>query len=445
MMTKLSHFRFHMCDSHISESCSMDFTTYCPVDSLSSSEGRLQRHKSQTRSHIAWFSRKTKGLSSHGNKPEKQDNCGSVLDCSANHEAHHCASGCSSQDQHGASQYNTYGTQNHHGACCSCSSQDQHGPYHCNTISDRDHLDSSGDEGGRFGNRSLEKPSLYVSQEELDALKGCVTRRRAVFSPSPSSSPVHSYVHQQSPKASISMPVGGKHLLLQDEVSHERQGSFEYDHLKDYDPCIPVGTTTDSVSVQFRLQGCDESGECGSVRKIFPKNSVAVKRCAIADKELSLGLSPPEQPDFNVYLTHQDGRRYKSTDRSQSKCQNPGSCDLQLVQEVERCGADICNCNSWPRNEVRLPDSETKAASPLLEIAKFTQQNPFKYHSPLPKRQVYSHEGNMRTCDAGSNFSLYSQTTTVSSLADRQHCSYSKGVDGTLFKDRTDVSSMLST
>jgi hypothetical protein len=72
-----------------------------------------------------------------------------------------------------------------------------------------------------------------------------------------------------------------------------------------------------------------------------------------------------------------------------------------------------------------------------------------RFNSPLlqQRHQVYPFDGcmgSLKTCDTGSNCSLYSQTTTVSSLADRQHCSYSEGVDGNLFKARSDVRKVLS-
>lgn len=292
-----------------------------------------------------------------------------------------------------------------------------------------------------IGHSSLE-PSRYVSQEELDALKGCVMRRRALFSPSPSSSPVHSYVHQQynSPQLTNSLPLRGRHIA--DEASHVRQGSLEYDHLKDFNPYIPV-TTTDSVSVQFNLQGDDNKEECGggdgsNLCEVYSQHSLITRRHAAGNKKSTLKSCDNEL--CNDKRICECGLTLHS---SQSKYQNPqisASCDI--LQRVESYTTDASN--SWPRKglyTIATPGTEAKTIT-LLDKSKCKQlqQSPFhsKYNSPLLLNRPC--EEGMKTCDIGSSYSLYSQTTTVSSLTDRQHCSYSEGVDGTLFKDRTNVS-----
>lgn len=396
-----------MCDSHISESCPRDFTTYCPVDSLSSESRAAQRHKTHTKSHITWFSRKSKGASA-SSRPCKEETRQLLQDYSVS-------------DKYGAYSYNGATNSPDHVA-----------------------LDSSDDERWevpRTKNRSLEKASPYVSQEELDALKGCVMRRRAVFSPSPSSSPVHSYVHQRpaqqpSPKTASSLPCAGKHVL--EEVSHTRQGSLEYDHLMDFDPYVPAATTADSVSVQFHLQAGDESGGTGSgVWTVSSQDPPSGQRQPVST------YSAPRRPDCDSHRLFDSKHECRQVPSGfQSKYDSPkssASCDVLLADELD--SRDTDNCSHKQPSAAEASGITTKIFPPLLDKSKTIQQqqSPFhaKFNSPLLVRHPY--EGSLKTCDTGSNYSLYSQTTTISSLADRQHCSYSKGVDGTLFKDRTEV------
>lgn len=372
----------------------MDFTNYCPVDSLKS-EVKEPVEKSQ-RNHITWFSRKTKESStqnkhlSHGNS----DWCRDLNIAASNHfpvNSRKCVEPGRDEDYQGA----------------------------------------------KYNSRSLEKASSYVSQEELNALKGCVMRRRAVFSPSPSSSPVHSFVHKQPqpPNFTNSLPTRGRQSTKNNDASHIRQSSLEYDHLQDFDPCVNTRKMTDSVSVQFRLQG-------------YPESNDVVTSCAHQDsldlRHNTLTHSIPDRLDSSRQVNgsqclHQSCHQYHSC-----------SCDLHLTGRCHCSGT----CNSWPRNQL---STENIQKEPVLESRSsnaFPTSNsnriqlhysPFhsKYNSPvLSKHQVYSCEGSLsglKTYETGSNYSLYSQTTTVSSLADRQHCSYSTGVDGNLFKDRTEV------
>ncbi len=396
-----------MCDSHISESCPMDFTNYCPVDSLRiESAAKLPVEKSQ-RNHTTWFTRKAKGSSSH-NKRLSQGSSDQFRERSNSNGTNEVA-----YLHHFTDSYKK---------CVESRSNEDYCVSKCNT-------------------RSLEKASRYVSQEELNALKGCVMRRRAVFSPSPASSPVHSFVHkkqssQPSPSFTNSLPIRGRQLLKDDEASHVRQSSLEYDHLKDFDPVVDNSKMADSVSVQFRLQGCAESNKFGA-----RQDSLGLKHGTVIKKTF-LHHSIPERLDCCAHLGSNGHGFYQLSHHN--------SFDLQSLQETGRCCCNACN---WPQNDLSTeaitnePVTENKplnALPPFIGKSSHVQllHSPFhsKYNSPvLSRHQVYPCEGSMKTCDAGSNYSLYSQTTTVSSLTDRQHCSYSKGVDGNLFKDRTEV------
>ena len=370
-----------MCDSDISERCPMDFTNYCPIDSLTFEESLEQWNCQKTQMKVQ-TGRKTASVRSR--KPNDQN--------------------LSEDFSFGA--YSKFNSPNE----ISDSREDE--PY------------------GVLRKGSLEKASRYVSQEELDALKGCVMRSRAVFSPTPSSSPVHSFVHQQltfqhSPKHTNSLPHIGKHVV--DGASHARQGSLEYDHLKDFDPCVP-NPAADSISVQFRLQSDGEfSGVGKSKLKVSSQYPLGVRSCAtdgpsVATCGISEGINDAKLSCDNDV-------------RDSLWCKYSPSCSRLLVKETES-HTTTGNSNSWPRKE--LCTTETDATASPYDRCKFGQhQSPF-HPSPSPLKRLQ--EGGTKTYDAGSSYSLYSQITTASSLTDRQHCSYSKGVDGTLFKERTDVS-----
>lgn len=393
-----------MCDSHISESCPMDFTNYCPVDSLvKEARAKPLPHKPHPRNHITWFSRKAKGTATRNSKQ---------VITSKQSSSKVPEQRCSDSDR------------------CETYSNSPHGDVYT------DSAESSSDEEYNLASAnswSLEKPSLYVSQEELDALKGCVTRRRAVFSPSPSSSPVHSVVYQRRKSSGFysSLPAESKRLVLAEEISHVRQSSLEYDHLKDFNPHV----SADSVSVQFRLQGCEEGG-----------GSQDIVRYDSANNE---HYSIPERLGADVHRDV-DICKCKTKNASLSQHQNviSSSCDIQLVQERERCPSNLpqnehpctVRANNEPLKEGRT--GKTVDASPSsIGRSNLIQHHHSPHHSQFNSPLLSKHQlfGSMRTCYTGSNYSLYSQTTTLSSATDRQHCSYSKGVDGNLFRDRTDV------
>ena len=147
-----------MCDSHISESCPMDFTSYCPVDSFRSDGETQQSVEKSLQNGSTWFMRKAKGAP-HSKRLIKES--GELF------RDRSCSGACDVAQCH---RFPSSGVK-------------------CPEFDNGHHAKSN--------TRSLEKASPYVSQEELNALKGCVMRSRALFSPSPSSSPVHSFVHKQ--------------------------------------------------------------------------------------------------------------------------------------------------------------------------------------------------------------------------------------------------------
>lgn len=288
-----------MCDSHISESCPTDFTSYCPVDSIYNGG----RHKQSSQKL-------------HGNQraPKRMIPCGSDIPVE-NRPSEECVR-----------------------------SELIDGGDHC-----RQHMHCGLSASGN--SRSLEKASSYVSQEELNALKGCVMRRRAVFSPSPSSSPYCKHL----PYLTNSLPIGSTY---QDEIHHVRQSSLEYDHLKDFDP-HPIGSITDSISVQFRLAEAEN----------YSDKSQEVCHCK------SNGFND-EAPEM---ISHENQGGCNSI---HSKQKNPQTFFTH---------AD--SFNSWPR-KVYDESGGKVSSSPLTAKSNLINQSPFhsKFNSPiLPKHQLYSY------------------------------------------------------
>lgn len=290
--------------------------------------------------------------------------------------------------------------------------------------------------------RLQEVPNRYVSQEELDALKGCVTRRRAVFSPSPSSSPV-SNVHRTYQLRSLghsnSLPVCRKRAIQDSEANHTRQGSFEYDHLTDFDPCTTsTGNISDSVSVQFRLQGAERSRVYHGAAA---QSSRAANNRTTIKRRTSFSCSIPEFLNSEAHFGSSACRvKYAS---SSIPCMESHAVEHNCSMDtpaVLPCDHSVSRNNSGTTRQDNTTDT---FSCPVARSNSTQHYSPYhtKFNSPLlSKRQYDDSVFSLKTCDhAGSNFSLYSQTTTVSSLNDRPHCSYSKGVDCNLFKDRTDV------
>ena len=331
-------------------------------------------------------------------------------------------------------------------------------------------FDSDSEEEEAEGSHPLTRgswrlPNRYVSQEELKALEGCVTRRRALFSPSPASSPQTACVssskitHCQvsSPMHCHSQPLS-RRGILGSSGGHSRQGSLEYDHLTDFNP--HVGMTDSSVSIQFRLQGDGITGGQATSNSFQVASNHSGMKC-----RSTVSSSIPEM-HCHDQLCH--GSRNQFFQGSGGLGRSNSSCVPFIYPHhaVDSCsGPEICcdpaatavpptfdGCQPTAArvlSGLSKPDPVPEAYHPSPSSLNAMQhQSPYhtKFNSPLLSKHQYVHEedGVMNVLSVGehtgSNFSLYSQTTTVSSLNDRPHCSYSKGVDGSVFKDRTDVS-----
>ena len=310
--------------------------------------------------------------------------------------------------------------------------------------------DSVGLATGKSGwPRTQEVPNRYVSQEELDALKGCVTRRRAIFSPSPLSSPLCSRsphkprpCQQHAPGYSNSLPVRGKHVMVDNKLKHRRQGSFEYDHLADFNPyTASTGNISESISVQFNFQ-MNERCEvyCGTASQHSQRGC----------NHTNIKCRSPSTNNIPELLSAEANFGYSSYPGEYGPIRTPFS-EPQGVERVHEnseemfAGAVSEHCGQRRHSEATSQGSAADLMSyPLTKASSVHLGSPYhtKFNSPLlSKHQCHEgFHGLHRSDHTGSNFSLYSQTTTASSLTDRPHCSYSKGVDVSQFKERHDVS-----
>ena len=102
--------------------------------------------------------------------------------------------------------------------------------------------------------------SKYVSHEELCALKGCVTRRRALFSPK-SSSDGCSFTLQELPYGTCVSE--GLSKTNQENCQYNQHQSSKYD-VEEFEPNLYPSAVSknvpDSISVQFGCAGYECRG-----------------------------------------------------------------------------------------------------------------------------------------------------------------------------------------
>ena len=380
-----------MCDSEITVSCPSDFTSYCPADSLCTADIRPHkkiRPRSKVRSRVVWFTRKAsypsrQGISSQLRiKPLGETQCKDDEQLDLINEESRCPDWSSDS--------------------------------------------SSADEEEHTGLKNdtwlHEQPPCYVSREEFDALKGCVMRGRALFSPRPSKNTLanQATASDDSSHASITeseLCIPPSALLVPSE-GHDRQGSFEYDHLEDFDTQhntavneIPSVATagqsvsqldTCSVSIQFGATGyeCQAicEAECGNADHTLHPPAISISQ---KDREVVAPLTATITRSCSTvydYLVNSDGRfactgakskylipsqsyperlnlrslrDHSSTSSSRrltfhrrinvvDPAVTPAHCqNLSPVIRKYRMEEQACKCNSWPR----IPISRRSAKS----------------------------------------------------------------------------------
>lgn len=306
--------------------------------------------------------------------------------------------------------------------------------------------------------------SRYVSDEELFALRGCVSRRRMLFSPN------------LSQETSSSMPqvvcVPTSDFLNDkfEETCCHRYSSPRCDNVNGYLLCESVtNPIPDSVSVQFDRTFYDSETVCESTSKHHQERhtglNVAVtsrSECNINMKStdfckqhlentplscsipVELNASTPQfehqtrSPDMKQDTLHQswgvplihakDQTLYGSWPcRHLHKCKKKNStCSLCACNSRH---ASLLTTSSVSRHVTTSLQSRQRSLYPCLFSSRGTVGMKSSISSLLDVASTLS----ISSCHSASDPSL--------SLGGRQHISYSTGVDGQVFKDKTEVSS----
>ena len=280
-----------------------------------------------------------------------------------------------------------------------------------------------------------------------------------------------------------------------ENVLHIRHGSSEYDHLEDFDPSLRVHTccTTlpnsvpDSVSVQFGSAGY----ECETVResKQLQQRHSGLDITAISRSDCNIHLQKPDNDTKSQWLTSiplscsiPGGLNSSNQLNNTSPRLNVSSLGQGLSQP-QNWGftpyhtLDKKLCNSWPRHQLfqnrqqglvhsnfhkgkvahmspqcspkhtpyHTPLSSPHRSPQLLRTkCSMSQQTPYVPHPPIIReREVLMKPYIPSSYELGSTFSIssrHSVSNPSSSLCGRPHISYSTGVDGQIFKDKTEVS-----
>ena len=325
---------------------------------------------------------------------------------------------------------------------------------------------------------STDKTSSCVSQEELNALKGCVSRRRRLFSPrsfqAASRSPSTALVFKELPHPAYKF----KHRTASmRSMSYNSRSSNED---KDSNPNSASSTVSgipDSVSVQFGCAGYECETVCESNTK------------QMHHRHGGLNITAISKSDFSIDVGKTD-RRMSDTDRrclamsysipgelnsSSLRFQDStfSSLKVHTCEQCARRNQSIPHkslCNSWPRQQLykkSQPGTYSDICRRKMVCSHSSPQNtpqrtPLSSPHRSPQLRAKSHQvpsvhqySKFRgrgeaviksylpnSYELGSTFSIssnHSLSNTSSVLCGRPHISYSPGVDGQTFKSRTDV------
>lgn len=464
-----------MCDSAISESCLADFTNYCPVNSLCDEDigpQKKHRQRSKVRSRVALFSRRAKGQSrptigsQHRVKALGED---AVLSTAS--------VGLCSDDPTLSDQELDIGEWSSDESTCE---EDT-------VLQDSSWLH--------------EQSSGYVSRVELNALKGCVMKRRALFSPNSAAALVYQ----------CSLPDGPPDEALPEPSEKHRHDSVEYDHLVDFKQLgaqLSASQDSCSVSVMFGSAGYDckaihRPGTPTSSHKSTAQQGLEVTACYCIRHSSTSALSDLARLECKPLPSSQS---IPSCLHTRDQVQQPKRefvcpiLPLQPQKPVDSSGnapSQVSNhtkptndsSNSWPRNRaysVAHNNSKMFEVSSLRKVHRPNMHSHSRSHSLVrPSHQQYSHHRSpfpspqhspltaRRKCSTAStdvartdmglessSFSLYGRTNelgstvsvrssashqSVSTLAssswcdNRSHSTFVNGVEGRLFKERTDM------
>ena len=273
--------------------------------------------------------------------------------------------------------------------------------------------------------------SSHVSQEELRALRGCVSKRRVMFSSDQNSLTINSKCGKEG-RGRLPLSSHPLHLahdrFLSSSDNHLCQNRIEYDRFSS----LSQSSIPDSVSVQFRY----DSHECMSTLSSVGSHSerIEVLDCCNSTACNFVGTK-------NLRTAAQSNR---------IACGNRIPCDEQhssfpkiTSSPLLRVSHDQSYHNSWPRHRAH-PNRLCQYTYEIDNIK--VPQSPRHLCRQEPANIVPADllTSNLKTSEpevVGSKSSVCS-TSCVSS-SERPRLNYIKGVDGVDFKQKTDVSQCL--
>ena len=312
----------------------------------------------------------------------------------------------------------------------------------------------------------------YVSQEELRALQGCVSRRRALFiSNQESTQACHtipqlksSRKYQQAPTRnslpSSDLNLCNSHQTLKrfDKVSlferTQHSSAFDLAKAEDIHPPNQSGVP-DTVSVQFR----SESQECIATDSSQGSlHSGHVECCSSNTSCLLPGVNV--NPQTHAKSSSIPG--WLNSPRILHNCSHRSTCDVTCLSSSRECVQssphlvlphDQSACNSWPRNQLTHTGSYHQDGLGKLHKIQPRHRSSEK-SSPHHQRkepsllgegtEVISSDLNLEifgsTSSICSTHSHQSSVTNASVCSERPHFHYGKGIDGVEFKRKSDVS-----
>lgn len=297
------------------------------------------------------------------------------------------------------------------------------------------------------------KTVTSVSHEELRALRGCVTRGRVLFSPKLS----------QETSPSVLQVLSASTSDFSREFEKIPHVSLECDKLDGNPPIADTSNSIpDSVSVQFDCTCYDSETICEPLLKEHQVGYTGLNVAAISTSEC------------NIDKKSTDSHRQCLIDVPLS-CSIPGelnTCNAQFEHRARSPGLE----HGFPDQSLEFPLSHAKDNSlhsswpcrhfchskeeycatalsscsakhvPLLTIPHQVTQLPLpKQHSyhPIFQGGIGVKSSLSSSVDIASTLSVsscHSVSDPTLSLSDRPHISYSNGVDGQVFKDKTEVS-----
>ena len=313
----------------------------------------------------------------------------------------------------------------------------------------------------------VKQTSNCVSHEELSALKGCVTRRRALFSPK-SFNEVPSFKFQELPYCASESQ--GLSKASRKEAPHKQLHS---DRLQEFElnPCASTvsDSVPDSVSVQFGDAGYECETVCESNSRPAQQRQRGLNITAISKSDCNIDVQKPGQKTYD--FSHRSlscsipGELNSSSLRFPQNLNTPGkvySFEQGLSQSENGRFSNKTLCNSWPRQQifqccnrkVMRCQCSPKHASHIMHSANCNQSPPsiqtgnsLAHQGPYtpPATTIRGRDMLIKpyfpsSCELGSTFSISSHHSLSNPSSARPHISYSTGVDGQVFKDRTEVS-----